>query len=234
MTNLHELSKLFLNPSKQAASLAKGIEYISSLIVQGRMWEILYIRRCDSTMSQTGQSTDSLLERIAFKEALEKLYGEILRFQIGSYCYYDSNAALRIGQDIIKWNEWDLLLENIRIQEARFASINTTWMNITYAEERSVAERRHRASIGRWQTIGSDVSSLLEVVRDAQEETKREGLLDWLCTLDPSEAYNAARDKHMGGTSDWLIRDSKKFKAWENSARSLLWLNGKRMSGFHF
>lgn len=197
------------------------------------MWESLYIRRCEATISQTGQSTNSLLERIAFKEALEKLYQEILRFQIGSYCYYDTNAALRIGQDIIKWNQWDVMLGNIRNQEEKFASINTTWMDITYAEERSAADKRHRASISRWQTIGSDVSSLLEVVRDTQAESKREGLLDWLCSLDPSEAYNAARDKHMGGTSNWLIRDNKEFKAWEHSARSLLWLNGKRMSGCH-
>lgn len=37
-------SKLLLNPSKQAASLAKGLEYISRLIVQSQLREDLYVR----------------------------------------------------------------------------------------------------------------------------------------------------------------------------------------------
>lgn len=36
--------KLLLNPSKQAASLAKGLEYISRLIVQSQLREDLYVR----------------------------------------------------------------------------------------------------------------------------------------------------------------------------------------------
>lgn len=37
-------SKLLLNPSKQAASLAKGLEYISRLIVQSQLREDLHVR----------------------------------------------------------------------------------------------------------------------------------------------------------------------------------------------
>lgn len=194
------------------------------------MWELLYIRRCEVNDGQIGKLSPSSVERIAFKESLEILYQEILRFQVGSYCYYDTNAALRLGQDIIKWNGWDNTLEKIREQEDRFASVNAIWMDITYAEERSAAHKRHLEAMRCWQTVGTDTSSLLEVVRDAQAEKKREGLLDWLCTVDPSEAYNAARDKHMRGTSGWLVEDSKEFQGWKQSAGSVLWLNGKRAS----
>lgn len=161
------------------------------------------------------------------------LYQEILRFQIGSYCYYDTNAALRLGQDIIKWNEWDNTLEKIREQEGRFASVNAIWMDITYAEERSAADKRHLEAMHCWQTVGTDTSSLLEVVRKVQAEKEREGLLDWLCTVDPSEAYNAARGKHMRGTSGWLVEESKEFLDWKQSAGSVLWLNGKGASVCH-
>lgn len=224
--------KLFLNPSKQAASLAKGLEHVSFLIVQGRMWETLYIRRCETNTGEMEHSSRPIIEHIAFKEALERLYREILRFQIISYCYYDSNSAVRLGQDMIEWNEWNNLLENIQEQEQRFALINITWKDTTYAQERSAAEKRHLEAIGCWQNIGTDISTLLEVVRGVQSREERKELLDWLCTVDPSEAYNAARDRHTNGTSDWLVRDSNKtFKTWEKSTRSLLWLNGKRKSG---
>ncbi|AEO61456.1 hypothetical protein MYCTH_2130620 [Thermothelomyces thermophilus ATCC 42464] len=41
-TGVALLLPLLLNPSMQAASLARGLEYISSLISQSRMWEELY------------------------------------------------------------------------------------------------------------------------------------------------------------------------------------------------
>lgn len=197
------------------------------------MWECLYIRRCETSDSQISKLFPSSIERIAFKDSLEILYQEILRFQIGSYCYYDTNAALRLGQDIIKWNEWDKILEKIREQESRFASVNAIWMDITYAEERSAADKRHLEAMRCWQTVGSDTSDLLEVVRKAQAEKKRKGLLDWLCTVDPSEVYNAARDKHMRGTSGWLVEESQECLDWKQSAGSVLWLNGKRASVCH-
>lgn len=119
--------------------------------------------------------------------------------------------------------------QNVQEHEGRFASINGIWKDITYAEERSAADRRHEEAISCWEGVGTDVSGLLEVVGKSQEDKKRDGLLDWLSTLDPSEAYNAARQKHTKGTSDWLIKDSEAFNAWEKSESSLLWLNGKRM-----
>lgn len=198
------------------------------------MWETLYIRRCEMQTSQIGAPSKSIIERIAFKDALKTLYHEILRFQVESYCYYDTNSFLRLGQDIVKWNGWDDLIRKVKDQESIFVSINATWKDITYAEERLAADTRHAEALRRWQNIGSDVSSLLEIVRNTQEEKKRDGFLDWLCTLDPSEAYNSARDKHTTGTSDWLIRDSEEQKAWETSPSSLLWLSGKRTSHFFF
>jgi hypothetical protein len=40
--------QLLLNPSQQAASLASGLKYIASLIVQSRMWWDLYVGRYEA------------------------------------------------------------------------------------------------------------------------------------------------------------------------------------------
>lgn len=197
------------------------------------MWENLYTRRCELATGRAGQFRPSEVERLAFKDALEKLYQEILRFQIGSYCYYNSKTAVRVGLDMVKWNEWDTLLATIQERESIFSGVNSIWQDATLAQEWSAEEVRHQEATRQWQRIGTDVSSLTDAVRTALEEKKRGGLLDWLCTLDPSKAYNAARKRYQVGTSDWLIRDREEFKTWETSASSLLWLHGKGMVFLH-
>lgn len=219
--------QLFLNPSKQAASLANGLEHVSSLIARSYMWESLYIRRCQPDSGSDGPTYNLGIDPVIYKGALEVLYQHILRFQITGYCYYARNTAVRLSQDLVKWNEWEVLLGKVREQEVNFAAVNATWRDSTYAEECSAADKRHEEVISQWQHIGTDVSGLLEAVRSAQKEKKRQELVQWLCTVDPSEAYNAARNKHIEGTSDWLVKQSEEYEAWENDPSSLLWLHGK-------
>ncbi|RYC64329.1 hypothetical protein CHU98_g1861 [Xylaria longipes] len=222
------LLPLFLNPSDQGVSLAKGLEYISSLTVRSWMWEDLYIRRYEA---RTSQHTSSLPSHTAYKIALEKLYRQILLFQTTSYCYYAEKSAFRLGLDIVKWNDWDKLLSEIKDKEREFTAVSDNWRDMKYDEECSEADQRHQEAIRRWQTIGTDISGLREAVEAAQAEKTRDGLLQWLCTVDHSGMYNAARDKHESGTCEWLVRDSKEFKTWEGSSSSLLWVHGKAGSG---
>ncbi|KAI8951140.1 ankyrin repeat-containing domain protein [Xylaria longipes] len=222
------LLPLFLNPSDQGVSLAKGLEYISSLTVRSWMWEDLYIRRYEA---RTSQHTSSLPSHTAYKIALEKLYRQILLFQATSYCYYAENSAFRLGLDIVKWNDWDKLLSEIKDKEREFTAVSDNWRDMKHDEECSAADQRHQEAIRRWQTIGTDISGLREAVESAQAEKTRDGLLQWLCTVDHSGMYNAARDKHESGTCEWLVRDSKEFKTWEGSSSSLLWVHGKAGSG---
>jgi hypothetical protein len=217
-----------LNPSKQGASLAKGLEYISSLLVQSRMREDLYFRRYES---KTGKQDLALPSHTAYTDALEMLYRQILRFQATSYCYYANNDAFRLGLDVIKWNGWDTLLEEIKKQESAFGAVNDIWRDMKYDEECLAAEKRHQEALRGWEAIGTDVSGLRKAIEDAEEEKKRTGLLGWLCRVDPSEMYNAASDKRESGTGVWLVRDSEEFKIWKATPRSLLWLHGKRTPG---
>jgi hypothetical protein len=219
---------LFLHPSEQAASLAKGLEYISSLIVHGRMREDLYFRRYES---KTDKQELSHPFHTAYEDTLEMLYRQILKFQAKSYCYYTNNAAFRLGLDVIKWNEWDTLLEDIKKQEAVFVRVSETWRDMKYDDECLAVEKRHQETLYHWEAIGSQVSGLREAVEDNEAETKRIKLLDWLCEIDPSTIYNSASDKRESGTGDWLVEESNEFETWKNASASLLWLHGKAGSG---
>lgn len=221
--------QLFLNSSKQAALLAKGLKEIASLIVQSRMREDLYARQFEAKARACDQQMPETLHH-EYKNSLEMLYREILRFQATSYCHYASNDAFRLGLDMVKWDDWQELLGHVHDQERNFAAVEALWRDLKYDEECLAAERRHQESLQQWSEIGTDLSSLRSAVERAQAEKSRCELLHWLCDVDPSEMYNAARDKHGAGTGEWLTRESKQFRAWEESPASLLWLHGKGTS----
>ncbi|KAK4040342.1 ankyrin repeat-containing domain protein [Parachaetomium inaequale] len=217
-TGVALLLPLLLNPSEQAAALANGLEHISSLVSQSRMWEELYDRRYESqTAAEPGeQPAPASLSHSEYKNALEMLYRQILKFQVTSYCYFASKSAFRLGLDV---------------RESVFAAISAIWRDMKYDEECAAADERHQETMLRWDAIGADVTGLRRAVEDAQRERKRADLLDWLCDIDPSEMYNTARDRHEEGTGDWLIRDNEKFQLWEEQPSSLLWLHGKAGCG---
>ncbi|KAI0383348.1 ankyrin [Hypomontagnella monticulosa] len=222
------LLPLVLNPSEQALSLIDGLEYISGLIAQSKMREDLYTRRYESSTS--GQTPPSMSHTV-YKEALEGVYRKILKFQAAGYLYYAKNAALRLGLDVVKWNGWNEMLGEIRERERNFTAVAQIWRDMKYDEECTATERRHHETIQRWDDIGVDVSGLRKAVEKAQGERKRTDLLSWLCKVDPSASHNLARDKHVSGTGDWLVRDSEQFRTWNMSPSSLLWLHGKAGSG---
>ncbi|KAG8157207.1 hypothetical protein KVR01_012915 [Diaporthe batatas] len=225
------LLPLFLNPSKQASALAQGLEHISFLIDQSRMWESLYLRRYESHTSENQQGSQPGDELTIFKDSLQKLYQEILKFLIESYCYYDSNGVTRLGQDMIKWNEWDTMLASIQDRQKKFSdtlsAVNTLWGDSQFDEEQLAATKRHQEALLHWQSIGTDVSGLLDAVKQSKADEARDGLLNWLCQVDASVLYNRAHGKHTNGTSNWLVQGNKEFEAWKKSPSSLLWLHGK-------
>ncbi|EHK42484.1 hypothetical protein TRIATDRAFT_33099 [Trichoderma atroviride IMI 206040] len=213
---------LLLNPSEQREALAKGLDYITSLITQSRMREELYVECYES---RAGNRENFRQSHSQYKTALEKLYRQILRFQATVYCYYTNLSALRFAQDSIKWNSWEQLVNELRDQESNFAAIEEKWRDMQRYEERLAAERLQQSTID---TLSAQLSVSQKVFDSATKE-EYEALLHWLCDIDPSSMYNAARDRHETGTNEWLLRDSKAFKRWETEQKSLLWLHGKGM-----
>ncbi|KAG5657351.1 hypothetical protein KAF25_005915 [Fusarium avenaceum] len=220
------LLPLLLNPSEQAASLAKGLDHISSLIVRSSMWEDLYVRRYESITCDT--LTESHAE---YRHALEMLYQEVLRFQIVCYRYYSHKSASRLALDAVKHHGWEELLENIKYRETEFDKVSNGWRDKMYNEEWEKEEARHQQAMGQWRSIGTDVSELRKEVEKVQKDKKRQEMLDWLCAVDTSVQYRAARGKYSRGTCAWLVQESDRFKAWERNPKSFLWLNGKAGSG---
>ncbi|KAG5802662.1 hypothetical protein H9Q74_011922 [Fusarium xylarioides] len=220
------LLPLFLNPIEQASSLAKGLEHIASIIVRSSMWEDLYIRRYESTID------DTLPESHAeYRCAMEMLYQEVLRFQIVCYGYYSHKSVSRFVLDSVKHHGWDELLEKIKYRETEFGKVSHGWRDKMYNEEWEKEEGRHQQAMSQWRTIGTDISELRRTVEEIQKDENREKMLNWLCAVDTSVQYRAAREKYSSGTCNWLIQESDDFKTWEKESKSFLWLNGKAGSG---
>ncbi|KAF5593388.1 ankyrin repeat [Fusarium subglutinans] len=211
---------------QQASSLAKGLEHIASIIVRSSMWEDLYVRRYESTTS------DTLPESHAeYRRALEMLYQEVLRFQIVCYGYYNHRSVSRFALESVKHHGWDELLEKIKYREIEFDKVSHGWRDKMYNEEWEKAEAQHQQAMGQWRTIGTDVSELRKTIEETQRDMNRERMLNWLCATDTSVQYRAAREKYSSGTCNWLIKESDDFETWEKESKSFLWLNGKAGSG---
>ncbi|KAI8219346.1 hypothetical protein K4K54_009556 [Colletotrichum sp. SAR 10_86] len=137
-----------------------------------------------------------------------------------SYCYYARSTAYRLGLDSVKWNEWKELLDKIKERERAFSAVLTVCRDVKYDEECFEAKQRHEQVMSCWQSIGTDVSGLLSAVREAQREARRKELLQWLCSVDTSVLYNAARDKHQTAGSGKTILSSSVIKHLQDKCMS--------------
>jgi hypothetical protein len=166
------------------ASLAKGLELISTLIAQSRMREELYIRRYELKIYE-----DQLFQKShhEYKSGLERLYRQILKNQAKAYCYFTDSSASRFCLDIVKQKEWDQLIGEIHSQETMFSKLSETWRDIQYDNECLAAEDRHLETMNLWFTIGANVSGLERAIQEAQNEKSRIDLFEWLCNIDHTE-----------------------------------------------
>ncbi|KAJ4865469.1 ankyrin repeats (many copies) domain-containing protein [Trichoderma breve] len=212
-TGVSFLLPLLTNMSEEKTTLAKGLEYVASLIVQSQMREELYVECYESGTHNHDRFRQSHTQ---YRTALEELYIHILRFQVTACCHYAKSSALRHALDAVKWKDWDLLIDEIREHERNFAAAEVTWRDIQRYEE-------HLTTIDTFSQMNAKLSAL--------EDREFADLLKWLCDVDPSSIYNTGLDRREAGTCEWLIKNSEEFKTWETSDGSLLWLHGKAGSG---
>ncbi|UKZ66398.1 uncharacterized protein TrAtP1_007573 [Trichoderma atroviride] len=122
------------------------------------------------------------------------------------------------------------MIDDVRLQEDALAALDSLWHDVQYSQDSSAVKKQHQESLAAWLTISEDVSSLRKALAEAEKDHDRAKLLSWLCQVDPSQMYNAARDKHEVGTSEWLMTNQQ-LLAWEKEDKSLLWIHGKAGSG---
>jgi hypothetical protein len=197
--------------------------------VQSLIREDLYSRRYE-LKSSDHDCKAFLQSHSGYRDTLKELYTRILKFQAISVCYYSKNGAFRVGLDIVKWDSWESLLADILTQETAFCAVNELWKDARYEEECIALDKRHQESMKSLISISSDVSSLRKAIEDAQQDSQQAGLLNWISSIDPSENYNSARERHEVETGDWLVRGNEDFKHWETAPNSLLWMHGKGMT----
>ncbi|KAF4630221.1 hypothetical protein G7Y89_g7914 [Cudoniella acicularis] len=224
------LLPLTLNPSKQAASLAKCLDYVSDLIVRSTMRESLYERRYGSQEDNKDQEF-ALSSYKMYQDTLKSLYVEILKFQASSICYLSKNSTSRLGLDVVKHDDWDSSLNKIQGRENAFCKVYEILKDTRDQEIREAVFQRHREKIEAMGSISCNIIALQKSVDDKQREAERKELLNWLSSIDPSENHNTALRAHQEGTGDWLLQGNDDFETWKTKPNSLLWLNGKAGSG---
>lgn len=187
------------------------------------MREDLYHRRYESnSLSETSPTSKAI-----YKNTLEELYRQILRFQVTSYCYYTHNDASRFSRDFVKRDDWSGMIGKIRTQDSHFIKINEIWRENQYSDECAAAQQRHQESINSLTVVGAELSGLKKAVDDANSKKDHQDLMRWMSNLDPSPIYNSALNRHEAGTSEWLLRRNGKFSTWIKSSNSFIWLHGK-------
>ena len=69
----------------------------------------------------------------------------------------------------------------------------------------------------------------LSLIENALLPKKRQDMLNWICSFDPSQRFNRSLAIREPTTGEWLLAE-KEFKAWSQApTTSLLWLKGSCM-----
>ncbi|RDL33053.1 uncharacterized protein BP5553_08492 [Venustampulla echinocandica] len=215
------------NSSEQLAKLAAGLEEISSLITQSKLREKLYRKRYELTVD----ATRDLQGHAEYKGTLEALYVQILKFQATSYNYYIKHSRPRVLSDMVAWNDWETMLQDVQQKNNEFEEVNKIWKDENHYEEWVEIRRYHEQSLTQWSGMAHELSGLREAITCNEKDKERKDILKWLCDIDPSSMYNTNCNAHVKGTNNWLLEDSPEFKKLATTPRSFLWLHGKAGSG---
>jgi hypothetical protein len=128
---------------------------------------------------------------------------------------------------MIKWDNWDSSLNDVQKKEDAFCQVYDIWKDTRDQEDSEALFARHQEKINIMISISGDVSGLRNAIEEAQRDTKRTDLLNWLSTIDPSKFYNLGLDKLRADTGEWLLNGNQDFEKWQSCPNSFAWLNGK-------
>lgn len=204
----------------------KALDEVASIISQCTRREILYHRRCESGNYQNLTSESKVLHG-QYKNALKMLYVKILGFHVSSICFLSKHTPSRVMEELLKWNDWNSMLAEIKGQEAVLRLTEDHWRDMKYDEECNLLKDRHEEYMERLNLMEDDKRQLRMLIHDQQTSSERRDFLSWLSSVDPSINYNSAREKHTLSTSQWLVDGNVDFKRWVDAPNSHLWLSGK-------
>jgi hypothetical protein len=158
------------------------------------------------------KTASSLPSHVVYRDALKELYTSILKFLASTVCYCSRNGLLKIGTDIVKWDKWDSLLEDVTKLEADFQEVYKILNDEIGQDESEALDARHKERMAAMNTMSNDMSGLRKAIEDEQQNQRRKELLDWLSSIDPSMHFNRARKKHESSTGSWLLVKNEDFE----------------------
>jgi hypothetical protein len=212
-----------LNPGKQEASRAKGLERIAALLRQCSVREALYRNSYD----HNAQTKNELLPiHLSYREELKILYVNILKFQATCLCHLTKGTVRMAIRDIAAWDKWDSLVAEINLQSGNMMSIEEQWRDFKLHERWQIEAKQHEENIATLNPIADEVARIRTIVGETQQDKSRFKLLEWLSPEKFSKRYNDIRERHESSTGDWLI-GNQFYTSWKTNPGSFLWLFGK-------
>jgi hypothetical protein len=208
--------------------LTDGLTCVSNVLVRSAIQENLYHHRWEANAGKNSRDGFAPAHK-AYRDTLKQLYILVLKYQATSVCYFTKNGIRRFFADMAKSDDWKSLLEDVKRQDNEICLAYNRLNDIRIEEEFEKQDRRHTESLNVQISMSKDLSSLCKAIETANRDSKRQELLQWLCSRSPEEFYNSVRGKRQENTTtgDWLLKGSEDFFNWKAAPNSLLWLNGK-------
>lgn len=203
-----------------------GLEYIADLLGRCTMYEYAYHQRYE--INRDGPSYNKLdLDSDGFRSALKELYLRILRFQARSVCQFSRNPVSGGVRAMFKMDDWDTLLEDIKLQEANCEKF---FESVKDQEALDMREEGHKQRtlllLDKLEELNvgiKEIGDKLEKIHFSEEESK---CFETLRTIN----YLARKDlnpERFPGTCNWIL-DHSKYKDWiaQRPTSRLLWVSG--------
>jgi hypothetical protein len=183
-----------------------GLDRVSHLIDFYMEWEKVYLDD----------------QKVDFRETVVKLYGAILSYQARLLEYLQKNAAIKIGRNIVKVDNWvDWLAEVNKWDEncKRFTALAD-------AEKDCGRWNRQQMQLSQQYNVSEKILAALDDIRQQKlqrlsefEESTRIELVRSL-----SSDYKRQKDSNplrVPGTCEWFVRDPR-FCEWRDSREARL------------
>jgi hypothetical protein len=100
-----------LNPSLERNAAIGGLDTVSNIIRQSKVIDEIYVEKA-AEMSTKTEHLQALAE--AFKAKRIDLYSQIIEFEAQLVCYFSTSIVEQTLQDLIKYNSWGEMVENIK------------------------------------------------------------------------------------------------------------------------
>ena len=219
------LLPLILSPTDQRESLAKGIEYMSTLIVRFTTIERSYKQQQSRMKHHLTPDREKL--HTAFESHITKLYAQILNFQAKAVCQLYKSSLQRYALDAIKINNWGTMLSEIKEQEMEcekyFDVIGSAALDDAFKQQHEQVELLLQSQEKLFQAWNMEKMHDRDDKAQRHQSKQETEALKALCTTTYRDHKNRNPDR-VENTCRWFL-ESEKYISWRSMTGSgMLWV----------